>query len=199
MKHFLFALAFLFASSANAGLILNIYEDASNDVVFDFSGSDTVTQGAANYARNGFWFGDITNDIYGGPTGAYNPHTDSFLAANTTQGTNSTLSDIYLNGGIGHELGIRLNNFSILTAANNGDLVTWSGQAVLNLDFSDFMAGTWTGNSLNAGGSDELILRNGYTITVGEQVARVSTPATIALFGLGLAGIGFSRKKKAAA
>ncbi len=116
-----------FVSSANAGLLLNISEDTNSDVVFAFSGSDVVNQGTTTYARNGFWFGDITDQIYSGTTDGYNALTDSFFAENTTQGTSSTLDDIYLNGGIGHELGIRLNNFSILTAANDGDAITWSG------------------------------------------------------------------------
>lgn len=196
MKSIVCLFACLFGGSANAGLLLNIYEDVSNDVVFEFSGSDTVNQGAVNYARNGFWFGDITDQVYGGATGAYIPLTDSFSAANTTQGTSSFLQDIYLNGGVGHELGIRLANWAILTDANNGDMITWSGIVTLDLDFADFMAGTWTGNSLNAAGPDELLLRDGYTIVVG--AAAVPEPAGIALLGLGLAVLGFARKKKTA-
>lgn len=196
MKKIICLFVCLFASAANAGLMLNIFENTNNDVTFEFSGSDIVTQGTTNYARNGFWFGDITDNIYSGTSGAKNALTDSFSAENTAQVTSSTLNDIYLNGGLGHELGIRLATSSILTSASNGDLITWSGEVTLDLDFSDFMSGTWTGNSLNAAGSDELLLRDGYTIVIGEMA--IPEPASIMLLGLGLAGIGFSRKKKAA-
>lgn len=198
MKKIACLLVCLFAGSANAGLLLNISEDVNNDVLFAFSGSDTVNQGAVNYLRNGFWFGDIADQIYSGATNGYNGITDTFLAGNTTQGGTSTLGDIYLNGGVGHQIGIRLNNYNILTDANDGDSIYWSGAVTLDLNFSDFLAGTWTGNSLNAAGSDELmLLGDGYTIVVGAGAA-VPEPATVALLGLGLAGVGFSRKKKAA-
>lgn len=197
MKILSFLLVCFFSGSANAGLLLNVFEDTNNDVVFQFSGSDTVNQGATTYARNGFWFGDITDNIYSGATGGYSALTDSFSAENTTQGTSSTLNDIYLNGGIGHELGIRLVNWGILTSANDGDVITWAGQAILDLDFSDFMLGTWTGDSLNAGGSDELILLDGgYTIVIGATA--VPEPGTLLLLVFGLAGLGFATRKKAA-
>ncbi|MCF8067989.1 MAG: PEP-CTERM sorting domain-containing protein [Desulfobacterales bacterium] len=183
-------------SGANATLLLNIFEDTNNDVVFEFSGSENVNQGANPYYRNGFWFGDITDNIYGGVGGGYIALTDSFYAENITQGTNSTLSDIYLNGNTGHELGIRLDNYSILTSANDGDLITWSGQVALDLDFSDFIIGTWTGNRLIANDSDELmLLGNGYNIVVG-GVSPVPEPTTMLLVGLGLIGFaGVARRK----
>lgn len=197
MKKMICLFLYLLATSANAGLMLNIYEDTNNDVVFEFSGSDVVNQGSNNYTRNGFWFGDITDTIYSGASGVKNAITDSFFATNTTQGTNSTLDDLYLSGASGHKLGIRLNNSSILTSASNGDLITWSGQAIFDLDISDFMTGTWTGDRLIANGTDELILLGGgYTINIGPT--DIPEPTSIALLGLVLVGIGFSRKKKTA-
>jgi hypothetical protein len=185
------------ALNANAALLLNITEDLNNDVLFTFSGSSTVT-GNNSYARNGFWFGDITDQIYSGATGGYSG-LNNFSAANITQGGNSGLSDIYLNGGFGHELGIRLQNFGILTNANGGDQITWSGQATLNLNFSDFMAGSWSGNRLIANGADNLMLSlgDGYVINVG-VAAPVPEPETYAMMlaGLGLLGLAQRRRKQ---
>lgn len=195
MKKMICLFLYLFAMSANAGLILNIYEDINNDVVFEFSGSGSVNQGSESYARNGFWFGNITDNLYGGTTFVHSAISDSFLGKNTTQGSTSTLRDLVLSTNFGHKLGIRLNNIGVLTSANNGDVITWSGQAIFDLDFSDFMTGTWTGDRLIANGSDELILLgDGYTINIGRT--DIPEPTSIALLGLALAGIAFSRKKK---
>lgn len=201
MKIMVSLFLFFFASITNAGLLLNISEDTNSNVVFTFSGSVVVNQGEIPYGAIGFWFGDITDQIYSGATGLYGgAGSNSFFVENTTQGTNSTLQGIYLNSGAGQQLGIRINNFFVLTAADDGDRIAWSGLVTLyDNDFSNFTSGTWTGNRLNAGFDDELILLgDGYTITIDDQIAHISEPASLILLGLGIAGIGFTRKKKSA-
>lgn len=86
---------------------------------------------------------------------------------------------------------------SVLISAYNGDIRVGSLSATSNgiLDFSSFGAIT----RLYFDDSSSYDSRGvGYSTFVFDTVSStVPEPATLALFGLGLAGIGFSRRKKA--
>ncbi|MES9938386.1 MAG: PEP-CTERM sorting domain-containing protein, partial [Sedimenticola sp.] len=70
-----------------------------------------------------------------------------------------------------------------------GDYLSWSGTSTANLTQGELLFSTLAG-TLNGG-----VAAN---FEVANRTDRVPEPATLALMGLGLAGIGFARKKKAA-
>lgn len=174
------------SSTANAALILDITDAGGGQTLWSFSGSDFILSGGPT-SRNGFWFDEGNTNGFDSLTffGALNPTSNTF--SGDVAGTSLSLFDFYL----------RDTGFGVRTSTapgwNDGDAISWSGSFVLNVALSNFTTGLFTGNTIGTDG-DFQVLRDGFEFQVG--AASVPAPATLALIGLGLAGIGFSRKKK---
>ncbi|BFM10046.1 hypothetical protein R50072_01990 [Simiduia litorea] len=188
----------LFVSlQATAGLIINISDNGSGKSQFDLSGSDIVS--SSGQFNNGIWFNDLYE--YGAVAGDHSKGSGEFSvlsgAGGYDVGSGSwAINGFYVNGtagGADWELAIGRSSGAL--AANAGDAIEFYGSLVADIDYSWFVAGTYFFDTLGPFSNNELGLTDGLTLVIGDLV-EVPAPSTLALFGLGLIGIGWTRRKK---
>lgn len=196
----LLATAFVCAATFSANTFATIIVDVTDNAgqaEFTFSGSDTAS--VAGHINNGFWFNDLKEA--GAYTGAPNfTGSHAIVSGSADLVINSIaygIDDVWVNGDIAdYELGFRdldVHPFELAL----GDTIALTGSLLTDLNFSWFNEGSYNFSSVGPFSNNEATLTDGIEFNVG-AASSVPEPGSLALLGLGLAGLGFSRKAKKA-
>ena len=204
MKKIVSLLAFLFSGAANATLI----DVTPTSLSFSNCGSCTTFGGRGIYigvnetfsvSRIG-WVGSIVTGDYeltinqgAGETAPLGAELGAFTDTLAAQGNTTNFIDVAFTFQAGNEYHIDLHLLSGAVYSTSYDFLSWgNGGQQSNLGLFTLMDGT---SYPNGAGADNSWLTH---FVFDTSVAQVPEPSSLALITLGLAGIGFSRKKKAA-
>lgn len=208
MKNYVWGAVLLLAcANANASLILNVEGvSGAGSTSWSLSGSSTVnrdgtirTNSGSNFSIDDTFEPDLTGDFISSSTTISDNSLFSIAGfATITIGSDTqTITDIFLDpdGSSRDDFGIRVDfPLDYLT----GETSSWTGTFTVGLDISEFNLGSYRLNTTQANGGGFLFALPDDVVLNFSEVTSVPEPSIIALLSLGLAGIGFSRKKKAA-
>ena len=178
---------------------------------FTFSGSSTVTFGDARFQS----YDDVGNEAgaWYGLGQFFDPSTmpslidDAIIAASSTasvsvNGASENIYGLYLLADSSNQNFTAYNWGIYLPPGNSsgipvstGDTVSWTGSLTVDLDFSNFVAGTYASDILYEGLGEATL---DMTLVVTDP-AQVPLPAAAPLFAIGLAtSFGLYRRKRKA-
>ncbi len=203
MKKIIFLSAFLFANVANAGVIFD--DSVSGEITVSWQETYTITSNpGSNYVF--LTFKNVWNSS-DGPSYWWDGDVISMTSEVSVNGATSTNAPIWTGWQYrGEDEGGTYNNMDLIIGTNNlnslsislGDILSFSGSMTVDtLEFSRRMPDNY-GATTSYLARAATIFSNVVDSNVSSASTNIPEPASLALLGLGLAGIGFSRKKKAA-